>query len=57
MTDSKESLFVRVGAIKPLIKQVANDLGVSSADYIRFTLKQDLKKRGLLKETVLQGVN
>jgi uncharacterized ubiquitin-like protein YukD len=44
-------LYVRFGVeTKTLIAKVAESLGVSQADYIRYTIKQDLKKRGLLKE-------
>jgi hypothetical protein len=46
-------LYIRFGAIKPLIDQVANELGISKADYVRYTIKQDLKKRGLLQETAV----
>ncbi len=51
MSNQNGDLYVRFGVeTKTLIAQVAESLGVSQADYIRYTMKQDLKKRGLLKE-------
>jgi hypothetical protein len=56
MTESKGDLYIRFGVIKALIKKTADSLGVSQADYVRYTMKQDLKKRGLLSETAsLEG--
>jgi uncharacterized ubiquitin-like protein YukD len=51
MIKTKSDLYIRFGAdVKSLIKQVATSLGISQADYVRYTIKQDLKKRGLVTE-------
>ena len=58
MSNLKGDLYLRFGVeTKILIEQISKSLGISQADYVRYTIKQDLKKRGLLKETALQEVN
>lgn len=51
MSNQNGDLYLRFGAeTKTLIEQVAKSLGISQNDYVRYTIKQDLKKRGLLQE-------
>ncbi|MCW4011291.1 MAG: hypothetical protein NWF05_11860 [Candidatus Bathyarchaeota archaeon] len=54
MKNETGDLYIRFGVVvKTQIKQLAKSLGISQADYVRYTIKQDLKKRGLLKETAV----
>lgn len=51
MCPQKSDLYIRFGTdVKALIEQIAASIGISQADYVRITIKQDLKNRGLLKE-------
>lgn len=52
MPHPKGDLYIRFGAeVKALIEQVAKSIGVSQADYVRYIIRRDLERRGLLKET------
>lgn len=58
MAKTSENSCIRFGnIIKPLIEQVATSLGVSQSVYVRYIVRQDLKKRGLLNETNTHGMN
>jgi len=50
--NSMGNLYIRFGELKPLIEQVAKSFGISQADYVRFVVRRDLERLGLLKGTV-----
>jgi hypothetical protein len=48
----KGDLYIRFGPeLKALIEQVAKSFGISQADYVRFVVRRDLERQGLLKGT------
>lgn len=49
MAKKSEALYVRFGELKPLIEQVAKSFGISQASYVRFVVRRDLERLGLLK--------
>jgi len=45
-----KALFTTVEPeIKALVKKVANSLGISQSDYVRFVILADLKRQGYLQ--------